>query len=295
VAEGIDGVGLATMERVLVNDPKLLSEEQLVRLAHRFSVPRSAADLLSLKGESFLFDDLVQHFYTDDGKGDGRMTADGASYLVGTMEQTGGEAESSAKLDAMQAVGPAAMMIVASRKEMTDEYQHCIDALEADLSRPYREVDPHFDETFNLQYRGSLYRSMKFGLICVVVPSVNKMEAQAEKYLGRRDGVVTAIGLEIHRRRHGNYPRSLDELTPGILPVVPADRITGGEIKYKISDGRPILYSVGCDRVDDGGVAGKVKGELDATAAAQWEGRNEVVGDWILFPGAVLVDPEEGN
>jgi hypothetical protein len=108
-----------------------------------------------------------------------------------------------------------------------------------------------------------------------------------ERYLGRRDGILVAIALELYRRQYGSYPDSLDQLTPALLPHVPADRITGQPLRYRLIDGKPIVYSIGADRDDDGGSPPVTKGgEPAPLAAAWWEVPKERAcdGDWVIYP-----------
>jgi hypothetical protein len=79
--------------------------------------------------------------------------------------------------------------------------------------------------------------------------------AQAEAY---RRLIVTAIGLERFRLRHGNYPANLDELMPEYLKQPPLDFMDGKPLRYRVGvDGKFVLYSTGLDGVDDGGVIPK--------------------------------------
>ena len=71
--------------------------------------------------------------------------------------------------------------------------------------------------------------------------------------MGHRDGIVAGIALELYRRQHGEYPQTLDVLVPQYLPQVPADRINGEAVKYRLVNGKPLIYSVGADHDDDGG------------------------------------------
>jgi hypothetical protein len=128
--------------------------------------------------------------------------------------------------------------------------------------------------------------TLRYGMLGVVTPVISSSERQAERYLGHRDGIVTAIALELYRRRHGDYPKRLDELVPLLLPAVPADRVTGDPIKYRLVNGHPLLYSVGDDRQDDGGVPPMTADGPDYSSAARWPTSGQTVtrGDWILFP-----------
>jgi hypothetical protein len=65
-----------------------------------------------------------------------------------------------------------------------------------------------------------------------------------------------AIALERCRLALGTYPDSLDVLAPKFMSAVPADIINGEPLHYHLtSDGQFILYSVGWNEKDDGGIA----------------------------------------
>jgi ABC-type transport system involved in multi-copper enzyme maturation permease subunit len=65
---------------------------------------------------------------------------------------------------------------------------------------------------------------------------------------------VVALAAERFRRRHQRWPERLDELTPDFLDKVPADPFGGALLRlHRVPDGL-IVYSVGPDGKDDGGV-----------------------------------------
>ena len=65
----------------------------------------------------------------------------------------------------------------------------------------------------------------------------------------------TAIALERYRLAHGEFPESQDGLAPQFIAKVPHDVIGGQPLKYRReADGRFVLYSVGWNEMDDGGV-----------------------------------------
>jgi hypothetical protein len=67
-----------------------------------------------------------------------------------------------------------------------------------------------------------------------------------------RCGVVM-LALERHRLRHGDWPKSLTDLVPELLPTVPLDPFDGRPLRYRrLADG-VVVYSVGADGTDDGG------------------------------------------
>jgi hypothetical protein len=83
----------------------------------------------------------------------------------------------------------------------------------------------------------------------------------------------TAVALERFRLANGNYPESLDTLAPKFISEMPHDVIDGGPLHYRrADDGQFVLYSVGWNETDDGGVAGYKKN----STVPYFE-----LGDWV--------------
>jgi hypothetical protein len=92
--------------------------------------------------------------------------------------------------------------------------------------------------------------------------------AQASKDMAR-----VAIALERYRLAHGNYPASLDALTPKYLERIPNDVIGGQPLNYRLdANGRFTLYSIGWNERDDGGVT---------VASANQKSLDLKQGDWV--------------
>jgi tetratricopeptide (TPR) repeat protein len=83
-----------------------------------------------------------------------------------------------------------------------------------------------------------------------------------------------AIALERYRLAQGEYPESLDALTPQLIKKIPHDVINGQPLHYRrTDDGQFVLYSVGWNEKDDGGVVvfnGKRTDRVDISQ-----------GDWV--------------
>jgi hypothetical protein len=66
-----------------------------------------------------------------------------------------------------------------------------------------------------------------------------------------------ACALERYRLANGQFPDSLAQLSPRFITNAPNDVITGQPYKYRrADDGQFILYSVGWNEKDDGGIPG---------------------------------------
>jgi hypothetical protein len=65
----------------------------------------------------------------------------------------------------------------------------------------------------------------------------------------------TGLCLELFQKTQGRYPASLSELVPEFLQMVPQDPLskTGQSLIYRLQNEAYTLYSIGSNRVDDGG------------------------------------------
>jgi hypothetical protein len=99
--------------------------------------------------------------------------------------------------------------------------------------------------------------------------------AQATVNLAR-----TACALERRRLAQGKYPQTLDVLAPQFIAKVPHDPIGGQPLHYRpTDDGQFILYSVGWNEEDDGGVVSSTKGvsvDVDKPGSVDVDS-----GDWV--------------
>jgi hypothetical protein len=290
VGVGISNLALQRIEAVLETSREQLSNGDLTELAHLLSGPTVTADLVGMETERMLFADVLQRTYTDDGAGDGRLTPEGVRFLasVSTISSEGGIEGYMPDGGVLEvSIGPAAMMVMASRREVQTAYDQFMDASEAQLRRPAREADWRTVNSLLEQWHASTLAKTRYLPLALMSPTMQRLSTRGERYLGRRDGVLIGIGLELYRRQHGAYPKTLAELSPAVLPQVPVDRITGGPLRYTVLEGQPMIYSVGADRDDDGGRVPAFKGpghEGDPYGAAEWNrSAKPLDGDWPLF------------
>jgi hypothetical protein len=69
-----------------------------------------------------------------------------------------------------------------------------------------------------------------------------------------RRAALTACAVERYRLRHSfKLPEYLDQLVPEFLPAVPLDPFDGRPLRYSPTGEGYVLYSVGPDKLDDGG------------------------------------------
>ena len=113
----------------------------------------------------------------------------------------------------------------------------------------------------------------------LLLPSLGSF-AQKTAYVQNTVNLArVAIALERYRLAHGEFPTSLGLLTPQFMEKIPHDVIDGQPLHYRrTDDGQFVLYSVGWNETDDGGVmAFKQKSPADESSSDI----DISQGDWV--------------
>jgi hypothetical protein len=98
--------------------------------------------------------------------------------------------------------------------------------------------------------------------------------------------LILGLAVRAYQLQTGRLPASLDELIPSQLPSIPDDPYSNGQpLKYRLSGNDFQLYSVGPNRVDDGGAPpSKGANPLDGDLTDAYE--------FPAIPGATTVKSE---
>ncbi len=295
VAAAITSMQSEFLRRLLTDYPRVFSDSDLRDLAHLLGSAQVEATMRAdFETERIYFDDFMQRAYTDNGRGGGRLTPEGFR-LLSTVESVsvGGFAVTDESLIAETALGWLAMVAVADRRTTLVMHDRLMGEAHALTTQPLWRMDTSRFDALVENFTSTPLRTARFLPVVWVTPAVPRLHASMEIVRSSRDATLVVIALELHRRRHGAYPASLDELVPVFLPAVPPDRFDGNPLRYILRDGQPLLYSIGVDGIDDGGVPPR-KGPrgvgqwsppaaLERSLATQL-GRDRQSGDWVLWP-----------
>jgi hypothetical protein len=88
----------------------------------------------------------------------------------------------------------------------------------------------------------------------VIIPSKLKTEQKDLAILSKLTLLSVELALRAHSAEHGKPPAQLKELSPTFLKEIPRDPFTGKPLVYRPQGTNWLLYSVGPDRVDNGGI-----------------------------------------
>jgi hypothetical protein len=106
------------------------------------------------------------------------------------------------------------------------------------------------------------------GVAGYFVPSAIRPVGSIRERQAQMRCAIVAVALERYRREHGRWPETLAELAPSYLEKVPVDPFDGQTLRYKRLKGSVLIYSVGADGVDNGGVLGRRQPSLIGPRAA---------------------------
>lgn len=292
VSIAIDALVFERVGEALAEDPSAFTDAQLARLAHRLGAVREMPLADAMEGERAFFLDVLQRAYTDDGKGDGRITPEGFALMHGFTEGVGSDAGASDHFS-----GAALLAIDVGRKRMRETHERVLDAtLRYAQIRLWRRGTLETTAEIERIAADPIRRASMMPIV-ILTPALEKAALAGDFHALRRDVTLTVIALELHRRRQGAYPATLDALVPAFIPAVATDLFIGEPVRYLLggapwSDGKPVLYSVGANLEDDGGEV------VGPNAQPHWQPREVVErwkagndpalrayrGDWILWP-----------
>jgi hypothetical protein len=111
----------------------------------------------------------------------------------------------------------------------------------------------------------------------LMVPAIVQQAQQAANAENSLDMANLACALERYHLEHGEYPAALAVLVPAFVEKIPPDVVNGNPLHYhRTSDGRFVIYSVGWNGKDDGGMVG----------TNQFGRYAPSLGDWVWqYPG----------
>jgi hypothetical protein len=135
----------------------------------------------------------------------------------------------------------------------------------AGFDSAHQTVSPrNFDEASRTLQDNIAHPSAYNFLASLVTPNWSKaIQRFAANQTMVNEGAV-ACALERYHLAHGDFPESLETLAPQFIEKLPHDVIGGQPLKYKrIDAGQFLLYSIGWNETDDGGVPGSTIAEGD--------------------------------
>lgn len=247
------------MTTALKSEASFLSDTHLLALDSAFaSFGERERVRVNLSGERDSIVDLLQHVYSDNGQGDGHLTFQGWQTITRAMNSHTSRLalRSSPQLGTADMLASGAMLnlVSAGRKQMLDKFDQVAAEFAKNYDRPLWEWDAESEDLPSVkQCEESMLTSLRYSWVCIYCAAYTSDYHTAEVATQARDTMRVAIALARYRLAHNAFPASLDSLIPTYLDRIGPDRIDGKPIRYIVKCGKPLLYSIGMDRIDNGG------------------------------------------
>ena len=262
VSLSIVNLTLTTMSDIFSHEPFLFDTAMLADFKHRLETLGASLDV-RFEGERYLILDLLQRMYTDDGNGDGSLVPTGITAKMELLSSVS-NTQSTSLLPAFAI--PFSDIFQASRKELLDEYDRRLAFIEAFKGTPIVELK---QSVFPPQLHGPLGSPItgKYFLLELLMPALDKTIIHLRYAKGHVGGILATIYAIEQYQSTGSWPTSLGGA--GII-----DEWSGKSLLIVQGETHPVIYSVGSDQDDDGGVYHR--------EARDWN--SGVDGDWVIWP-----------
>lgn len=271
------------LEETLQANPDFFSDAELAELQARLD-ELDIRRWLDIHGERIAMHDMIQRVYTDDGKGNGRITPNGVRFISQWQRQLDPQLSSIQGEPVIEllrpVVTPVTLLVSASRREISQKLDELMDRVDADLAQPFWLAE-HFDIDTEIKQQ-----SEKFYLLEMLFPAVRQVRNALDRTIARREAVVAALAIHRHHREYGEWATEYEQLVPEFVAQFPVDQINGGPLKFRRDDAGITIYSVGNDRDDDGGIDGYTGEAHRFFLQTSAPDASTPDGDWILWPQA---------
>jgi len=207
--------------------------------------------LVDIESERLGFLDIVQHVFTDGGLGGGHLIPKQLTTVGDVGENAGGSGSHEFELMLSTAAG----MIHARRDATVAVFNAAFDKM-SEIAK----LTPYQRQACSIHVEDALLAVPKYRyfLIHLFLPALGRVSELAYCDKASHEATVTILALKRWHLEKNAYPATLDELVgAGYLKELPMDPYSDRPLIYKRTDDDFVLYSVGSNFTDDGGVSGK--------------------------------------
>ena len=96
-------------------------------------------------------------------------------------------------------------------------------------------------------------------IVRTIMPSLSRAVALHHRITAHLRSAKAVLAAERFRLDTGRLPKSLEELVPTYFEALPVDPFTATPLRFAVSDEGIVIYSIGEDLVDDGGLVARQK------------------------------------
>jgi len=264
VSHSIYSMAFTTIGQIMVYEPTLFSKRQFATVEHALAQLENHLSI-RLDGERYFMLDVLQRIYTDDGNGDGSLVPSNVTQLLGLTQIVPLGGTNLALTPPYFA--PLTDIFHPSRKELEVEYLKRMDFAQNSAGIPLFELKEMNNPWSSPWAQPASHVFEPYFILDLLLPALDRAMLQAKYTRASRDATHAVLYAVQFHNETGAWP---SDLTPaGVV-----DAWSGKPLLITEVDGAPVLYSVGFDQEDDGG--------LFDSRARGWDVSAD--GDWIIWP-----------
>jgi hypothetical protein len=240
-----------------IEESNLIHTQKELEQIYQYGYP-----LMDIEGERLFFLDTVQRVFTKGGIGGGHLILRELTLLL----ESG--------IDADEILYHTGFGLTHARRDETirkanEFYDQLIEISKITPYQAHKRNLRASDRTRNLSHR--------YFFVRMLMPALDRVCALTFEGKATHEATLAVLALRRWQLEKGTYPESLESLVvEGYLQELPDDPYSDGILRYEKRDDNFILYSLGRNFVDDGGVQ-------HPEANFQW-GDIEKVGDRVFRP-----------
>jgi hypothetical protein len=231
VAHGTDGMAILVTDYVI---PRIaLTDAQLAELAGAFARSEDTNSLyVALIGERATFVSTAKDPYT--------------------FLSTGGGAPAPSSIK--QSAQEMAWGVVRLTGFFERDFAFGVDALTTNIAFAKLPDPARFASRTNWTAVETRMQRDRYILSGVLLPSLGKAVYRDTEDRAKARLAQTVLAIERYRLAHTKLPETLGELGPDYMAAIPLDPFDGQALRFKRRESGYVVYSVGPDTVDDGGL-----------------------------------------
>lgn len=283
----ITSLATDTVLEAIHTNPHAFSDADLARIAEALRDLRDNHTAISFEIERWVYADLLQRLFTDDGTGDGVIAPTAAQAMFRKL----------GILDPSMPTGLAAAAlapIASTRAEMQAAFDAIMDNVQQAADTPLWQLE---DRRLDAQTMAQLENIQSWDdtfppdlsklYLSAFIPALSKSLTIGQFTAQRLDAALLTIAVHRHHLRTGQWPASLEAIPADLLPEPPIDRHTGKPLIYRVTATGPLIYGTGPDTDDDQGrpaadpdiwFPAATRAQRVASDVTKYE------GDWVFYP-----------
>lgn len=234
VGIAVQAIGIEHINNAIQN--KNISASALNRCQkHMELIGKGPGQTFDINAEKVFIFDYIQHTFTDDGAGNGRALLKGLSAVAGNNKEL---------------VSGFILWDYPDRRDVIESTESFYEDAEMIMNVPPWQLSGSELETVE----SSMLEDSVF-LVRVANSSFFKIRFLPWRLISERRATITLCAVLRYEKDKGQFPTDLKVLVNGgYLKELPIDPFSGKAFVYRVTKESFILYSLGTDMDDDGGV-----------------------------------------